>query len=46
MQASSRGGETILIVDDDELVLPATKSLIEGLAAPRHAAMQAFARNW
>jgi DNA-binding NtrC family response regulator len=31
MQAPSGGGETILTVDDDDLVLPATKSLIEGL---------------
>jgi CheY-like chemotaxis protein len=31
MSAPAHGGETILIVDDDELVLPSTKSLVERL---------------
>jgi CheY-like chemotaxis protein len=31
MEVPSGGGETILVVDDDELVLPAAKSLIEKL---------------
>jgi len=31
MQVPSDGGETILVVDDDDLVLPAAKSLIEKL---------------
>jgi CheY-like chemotaxis protein len=30
-EVPSDGGETILVVDDDELVLPAVKSLIESL---------------
>jgi CheY-like chemotaxis protein len=31
MSAPAHGGETILLVDDDELVLPSTKSLVESL---------------